>query len=160
MKIFPCIFSLLLLLNSFGQTSKDTIIAEDFNPQLLDSLIFEEINQARLDSNLAKLFYSDSLDAEASSHAEFMTQQQTIVYSKEGKKAGECNSKTFYRNVSKITYREYAKRIVQQWLASKGHAKLLLGEFFLYGGCGVSWMEWKSVNEMYVYVCFRISYWP
>lgn len=160
MKVLSLIFSLVLFVTGYAQKADDTVDVFTFNADLLDSLIFEEINQTRLDSNLAKLFHSDSLDAEAYKHSEFMTQQRSISYSEGGKKAGECNSKTFYRNVRKITYREYAKGIVQQWLESDGHAKLILGEFFLYGACGVDYMEWKSINEMYVYVCFRISYWP
>ncbi|MEX1001269.1 MAG: CAP domain-containing protein [Crocinitomicaceae bacterium] len=158
MKIFFLFISILFGGSVFCQTANDTVDVFSFSPDLLDSLIFEEVNRVRSENDLTQLFYSDSLNQQANDHVLQMVKLRKTFYSDSTSKVEECNLKIFFRNSNPtVTYRELAGRMVKQWLNSPAAARLILGEFFLYGGCGVTYEEWKNISEIYIYTCFRIS---
>ena len=102
-------------------------------------MIFEEVNRVRLKNDLPKLFFSDSLDVDAEKHVKDMQHANDNYYSNSAKKVGECNAKIFYRNDNLYVhlYRVRKSNCPKNGLDSPGHAKLILGEFFLYGASAV-----------------------
>ena len=158
MRIVLPLFMLIFTLSGFAQSRDAVFEAHNADLLLLDSLIFEEVNIQRLAYSQAKIFKSDSLELEASKHSVAMAHQGNIFYSSSKKKAGECNIE--YTVESSLTYGEISKIIVEKWLVSPGHSKLILGEYFIYGGVGVSTREDSRSDHVTIFVCFRISYWP
>lgn len=158
MKVLLFCFAAFVNLFALSQSKEAVFEAHNADLLLLDSLIFEEVNVQRLITNKAKIFKSDSLDIQANQHSRVMAHAGDIFYSSFKNKAGECNLKLSLG--SGMNYQEIAKIIVDRWKASPGHAELILGEYFIYGGCGVSTREMSTSDAVELFVCFRISYWP
>ena len=123
----------------------------------LDSLLFERVNHYRLQHNQAKIFISDSLTKVAQEHSSYMLEKNQIEYSNTKKKTGECNT-IIEVEADEMVEIEIVDAIINRWLNSPGHAKLILGEFFLYGGGSISFS--KTDTGYRYYACFMISYWP
>ena len=158
MKLFFLLISIFFGSSAFTQNEKDTVNASTFSPELLESLIFEEVNRIRLENDLAELIQVDSLSEQVDYHAINMADGRKVFDSDSTSDMIECNAKIFFRNSNpSLTYLELAENIASQWLNSPEESQLILGASFLYGGCGVTYEEWKSISEIYIYSCFRIS---
>ncbi|MEO9532147.1 MAG: hypothetical protein ABJG68_06525 [Crocinitomicaceae bacterium] len=139
-----------------AQVSTDTVDVQNFHSEFLDTLVFNSVIEKRFQNNLAKLFWSDDMMSTAKEHAVGMSTKQEMYYLSMRK--GQCIVSLEFDNVS-ITYQDLADLMIQKWLASPGHKKLLLGEFFIYGATASSFTLVEK-NKVYFKGVFYVSYEP
>lgn len=137
-----------------AQTAQDTIPSDSLNTDLLDSLIFDTVNRERLKIKEAKLFWSDELMAACRAQSERMLEEGKVSYS--DAKAGECILTMTFPS-GEETYGSLAQSIVQRWLDSPGHKKLILGSFFIEGGAGTAY-SYKKGEGFTLMASFQVSY--
>ncbi|UKN02926.1 CAP domain-containing protein [Paracrocinitomix mangrovi] len=150
-------YLLLLLLiglqfNVFSQSHKDSVSVDNFNEELADSLIFNLVNRERMDRNMPKLFKSERLSKASNVHAGEIKSSDKLTYS--DTQSGECIQINEIKNG--FTYDELVKVVFKKWIKSPGHEKLLMGEFFLYGGVSIQLKKVES--KVIIYAVMQVSY--
>jgi uncharacterized protein YkwD len=148
-------FLILFSTLSFSQKGTDVIDLGQFNSVLLDSLIFEAVIKRRRQNDLPKLFWSDAMADSAKNHAAAMQTKNKLFYNDLRK--GQCVVELEFED-GRVTYSVMAARIVDRWINSPGHKKLILGPLFIYGAVSIIIQE--QDDHLILRGVFYVSYEP
>lgn len=128
-------FGLILFNPARAQSVSEKIGEGKFDLHVVDSLIRDLVTAERRARNCPALIESISMSETAMRHSLSVLDSAKITYLPLHK--GQCIALDKFE-LNKYSHLEIAEVIVNRWLNSPGHEKLIVGEFFIFGGLGLA----------------------
>ena len=145
---------LLVLFSTIGFSQKPTDIVDKNNINIvyLEKLIFKGINNHRKLNKKDSLIWDSTLHIESQKHSKWMYDNNKFIHSNDINFSGECILFTSSNTLYNWTYDNYSKLILEGWITSTDHNKILL-----YSGKNGKGAIGISITPNVVYITFRIN---
>ncbi len=144
-RFFEIVLCLVLPLNLSAQTGEITMSTmmpkDNIDEQILSCFVEKEINHQRQKRGLNTLVHVDYFEKYAHRHSHFIAKNQKPEHSAiEADKyiSGECIDMRAKMGFDDLCYGDYAKEIVQSWMSSPPHRKIILTKDLTEFGVGIA----------------------